>query len=146
MEKLLDDISDARVNAEFLTESQVSLDCIFSLLCQEHPGAVPVRQSFERYRRCAELDIRRCTEGLHSAALSAHNDMRWRSMGVGVSSYNKEGQHGRVVASTLPAAATADSSAGTLCDACNTVIVGPFVKALGRTFHRACFVCYVSSS
>lgn len=44
---------------------------------------------------------------------------------------------------TTPAAAPASKSTTRICNKCSESLTGPFVRALGGTFHLECFLCRV---
>jgi hypothetical protein len=46
------------INVDLMIQFQVILDKLFYSLCEEHPGSVAIRQSFNSYKHCAKLDMK----------------------------------------------------------------------------------------
>ena len=67
LQRIFDNISEGfavRGNWEVFQKIQSSLDHLFYSLCDEHPGSVAVRQSFDAYQNCVELGLRACYKEL----------------------------------------------------------------------------------
>lgn len=79
LEKVFDDITMTPISTQLLKRLEATLDEIFYILCEEYPGSVVTRQSFDVYKRCAQLDLRHCNKSyiLELSDWDLYTAQRW---------------------------------------------------------------------